>query len=247
MLTSNQLQQFKNQLEKAKQELYDRLEANDHFDLEKAYINETMGELSNYDNHPADNATALFEREKDVALNEHLEKELKDINEALGRIENGTYGRCEVCRQPIAIERLEALPTTTHCKKDSPDQFVSLKRPVEEDILRPAFGEFEYDELDATFFDAEDSWQSVAFYGTSDTPSDFFAQSKLKYEDMYIEAEEPVGFVEDIEAFLTSDIDGEPSGVAYNFYHQQYEDQLDANDAMSVVGNLGNPEIEGIE
>ncbi len=42
-----------------------------------------MGELSSYDNHPADEGTDLYEREKDIALNEHSEIRLKNIKQSV--------------------------------------------------------------------------------------------------------------------------------------------------------------------
>jgi len=46
-----------------------------------------------------------------------LEKELLNINNALKRIQNGTYGICEICKKEIQEERLEANPSTTICSK----------------------------------------------------------------------------------------------------------------------------------
>jgi RNA polymerase-binding protein DksA len=67
------------------------------------------------DNHPGDVATVTFDRELDYTLEENEERVLGAIDAALQRIENGTYGDCLSCRQPIAAERLEALPWTTRC------------------------------------------------------------------------------------------------------------------------------------
>jgi YteA family regulatory protein len=76
---------------------------------------EETSELSNYDQHPADIATELFERERDLALEENDRDALEQIAEALKKIENGTYGKCERCHKPIAPARLEALPYATLC------------------------------------------------------------------------------------------------------------------------------------
>jgi RNA polymerase-binding protein DksA len=67
------------------------------------------------DNHLAENATVTFDREIDYTLEENSEHVLAAINGALGRIEAGTYGRCERCGQPIAEERLRAIPYATLC------------------------------------------------------------------------------------------------------------------------------------
>jgi RNA polymerase-binding protein DksA len=72
-------------------------------------------EDSFYGNHLADSATETFEEEKAVALEAHLCGLLNQVESALSRMANGTYGICESCGKPIAIERLEALPYATTC------------------------------------------------------------------------------------------------------------------------------------
>jgi RNA polymerase-binding protein DksA len=67
------------------------------------------------DNHPGDMATTTFARELDATLEGNEERLLQAIDSALQRIENGTYGICQSCGQPIGAERLEALPWTTQC------------------------------------------------------------------------------------------------------------------------------------
>ena len=67
------------------------------------------------DNHPGDMATSTFDRELDYTLEENVERALAAIDAALQRIEDGTYGLCGSCGQPIGAERLEALPWTTQC------------------------------------------------------------------------------------------------------------------------------------
>ena len=76
---------------------------------------ESLGELSDADQHQADVGTETFEREKDLSILEGVEAELADIEYALQRISDGTYGTCEVCGQPIAEERLEAVPAARMC------------------------------------------------------------------------------------------------------------------------------------
>jgi RNA polymerase-binding protein DksA len=70
---------------------------------------------STADNHPADVATVTFDRELDYSLEENEERMLAAINAALARIDDGAYGICNTCGQPIGEERLEALPWTTQC------------------------------------------------------------------------------------------------------------------------------------
>ena len=68
-------------------------------------------ELADYDQHPADTASETFEREKDLSILEQLEEELAELEAALARIDDGTYGIDEVTGDAIDPARLEALPT----------------------------------------------------------------------------------------------------------------------------------------
>src|SRR5574341_1309259 len=68
-------------------------------------------ELADYDQHPADAGSDTFEREKDLSILEQLEGDLAEIQAALQRIDDGTYGIDEVTGDPIAPERLDAVPT----------------------------------------------------------------------------------------------------------------------------------------
>jgi RNA polymerase-binding protein DksA len=76
---------------------------------------EDQVEEETYDNHLADSATATLDREIDYSLHENSENVLAGINRALERLEEGTFGLCARCGQPIAEERLEAIPWTTKC------------------------------------------------------------------------------------------------------------------------------------
>ncbi len=75
-----------------------------------------VGELSDFDpNHPGDMGTEMFEREKDIALHANVEGMLAQVDDALAKMDAGTYGLCDRCGQPIADARLEALPYATLC------------------------------------------------------------------------------------------------------------------------------------
>ena len=69
------------------------------------------GELSHYDQHPADSGSDTFEREKDLSILEQLEDELVEIEAAMQRLDDGSYGRDEVTGEQIDPARLEAVPT----------------------------------------------------------------------------------------------------------------------------------------
>ena len=79
---------------------------------------ESLGELSSADQHQADVGTETFNRERDLSVLEQIEAELADVEHALRRLDDGTYGTCEACGRPIQDERLEALPATRFCLDD---------------------------------------------------------------------------------------------------------------------------------
>jgi DnaK suppressor protein len=68
--------------------------------------------------HIADAGTEMFERSRDLSIAETLEEQLADIEHALGRMENGTYGICEACGARIDAERLLARPAARFCLDD---------------------------------------------------------------------------------------------------------------------------------
>jgi len=68
-----------------------------------------------YGNHMADDATEAFEQAKDLALLQNAQRLLEQVRDALGRLDDGTYGICENCGNPIDPARLEALSYVTLC------------------------------------------------------------------------------------------------------------------------------------
>lgn len=76
---------------------------------------DASGNLSNVPLHMADIGTENYDQEFTLELIENEQDTLGEVHEALGRIDAGTFGRCEECREPIARPRLQALPYTRHC------------------------------------------------------------------------------------------------------------------------------------
>jgi RNA polymerase-binding protein DksA len=76
---------------------------------------EGSGNLSNLPLHMADIGTENYDQEFTLGLIENEQGTLEQINGALGRIENGKFGLCDECGEPIAKPRLQALPYTPHC------------------------------------------------------------------------------------------------------------------------------------
>ena len=71
------------------------------------------------DNHLGDSATATLGREIDYTLGENSGQILGEINGALERIEQGTYGTCTACGGEIGEDRLEAYPWGALCIDDA--------------------------------------------------------------------------------------------------------------------------------
>lgn len=230
MLSSQDLSYFRERLVRQQSDLKTRLADNEHYGTGRAAMQESIGELSNYDNHPGDHGSEMFEREKDIALNERTEQDLYDTEQALTAMRNGTYGTCEVCGADIPRERLEAVPQTLYCVQHA-EQHVRNHRPIEEVVLGPPFGAFDYDRWDATMYDAEDTLQDVMKYGSSDSPADHPSRDGLDYDDMYLEAEEPVGYVEEVESLALSDMEGNYIGINTDSpLHERYERRIDEAD-----------------
>lgn len=73
------------------------------------------GELSNVPVHLADIASDLFEQDLSLGRAEDASDEIKEIDDAIERIRDGSFGVCEDCRKRIPRERLQAIPWTRFC------------------------------------------------------------------------------------------------------------------------------------
>ncbi|MBU8879866.1 TraR/DksA C4-type zinc finger protein [Bacillus sp. FJAT-29790] len=244
MLTNEQLEQLKKQLKNEQKSLEANLDKNKAGSLESVNARETVGELSIYDNHPADMGTELYEREKDFALEEHHDSELNKVNAALLAIDNGSYGKCKVCGNDILFDRLEVLPSTLYCKEHSPEQHIPGDRPVEEDVLEPAHGNtFQHHQF-REVIDNEDSFQEVARYGTSETPSDLRGDYE-DYNSLYNEGHDDEGFTEDYETFIGSNLEGTNRKVYPSKKHEEYEAMLDKAGTETSFGDVPYHRTDG--
>jgi RNA polymerase-binding protein DksA len=80
---------------------------------------EESGDLaSGTDDHLADSATETFMRELDGGLEENAEHLIAEIDAALARIDDGSYGTCERCGRAIGADRLHAVPWARLCIDD---------------------------------------------------------------------------------------------------------------------------------
>ena len=96
---------------------------------------DSMEELSSYDQHQADVATETFEREKDLSILDNIDGELADVEHALQRIDAGTYGTCEACGKTIDDARLEALPAARFCLEDQAQAEHEVRRSAPHEIV----------------------------------------------------------------------------------------------------------------
>ena len=79
---------------------------------------DALGELSTFDQHQADVGSEVFEREKDLSIVQHIDEQIEEVEAAIARLDDGTYGTCERCGKPIAEERLDAIPWARLCLED---------------------------------------------------------------------------------------------------------------------------------
>ena len=86
--------------------------------LREASEEDGMQELSSVDQHQADIASETFDRSKDLSILDEVEAELAEIEHALKRLDEGSYGTCEACGKTIPDERLDAMPATRFCVDD---------------------------------------------------------------------------------------------------------------------------------
>lgn len=76
---------------------------------------EDSSEESPYDQHMAETAGVTLDREIDLTLEENARASISQIDRALAKLENGSYGRCDKCGKPIGDERLGVAPFATLC------------------------------------------------------------------------------------------------------------------------------------
>jgi RNA polymerase-binding transcription factor DksA len=146
------MNKYKQQLIKEKQKiikLIDEMKDNTVFGNTTNHTSEkyTSGELSSYDNHPADIGTEVYMQDMQNSLTIHEAGKLENIENALSKIENGNYGICEECKQQIDEERLDILPETnlcSNCAKHQPKQHIT-SREFNQNLINKGSGF--YDEV----------------------------------------------------------------------------------------------------
>ncbi len=112
-LTKRDFQHFKDRLNKEKKRVFEEMGEIQNENL-KTSIADQSGENSRYSYHLGDTASLAYGREFSMGLAERQQKYLEQIDEALQRIEEGTYGICLVTGEAIPVERLEEVPVAKY-------------------------------------------------------------------------------------------------------------------------------------
>ena len=113
-MNKNDLEYFKGLIVSKKGELLSELGYLENSSM-SATSKDRAGDLSSYSYHMADQGTDTMDREMAFSLASREGRYLHHLNEALERIENGTYGICRSCGKEISRARLEAVPNATQC------------------------------------------------------------------------------------------------------------------------------------
>lgn len=138
----------------------------------------SAGELSNYDNHPSEQGTNLYNVEMSNALMTHEKHLIYEIDEAKKRMDKGTYGKCAFCGNEITKERLEAIPYARLCnncekQKSINMEYLKKERPVEELVRNAHFGR-KYDRWDDEGDKGFEQFNELMSYGSADTLQDYY-------------------------------------------------------------------------
>lgn len=171
------------------------------------------GELSNYDNHPADLSSEVAELGVNNALMVHDEYFIDQVEHALEKIEKGTFGNCEICGKEIEKERLDAMPYASRCIECENENNIEITdnnyiRPVEEQVIDAPFGRKYLNQQEDDEYEGIDQLNDLMKYGSSDSPQD-------------------MGGYEDYEEFYTNEIDNQ--GIVDKMdkiSNEQYKKQL---------------------
>jgi YteA family regulatory protein len=162
----------------------------------------SSGELSNYDNHPAEMATELYNVEFNNGLLVHEEYQLRLVREALGKIEKDRYGICDFCGKDIDVERLEVIPyakSCIDCEKINAASAYAIKndRPNEELVVDSPFGRKYLNKREDDENEGLDILNDLMKYGSSDTPQDLGGYHD--YKDFYTNDTDRQGIVDDMD------------------------------------------------
>lgn len=115
-ISKKDLLYFKKLILKRKEEVVDQIKHISDEVLKKSQ-KDAAGDISGYTYHMADIATDTYDREFSLSLASNERKLIYEIDDAIKKIEEGTYGVCEGCKNLITKTRLKALPYARLCLK----------------------------------------------------------------------------------------------------------------------------------
>ena len=111
--TKEQLKHFRQLLITERAKLADEIKSIAH-DVSTS-PRDASGDLSGYTVHMADMAADTYDRELSMNIVSSEQELLYQIDDALKRIDEGTFGLCQQCNQPVAMSRLRAMPSASLC------------------------------------------------------------------------------------------------------------------------------------
>lgn len=109
-----ELSDFKKLILKRKEEILEGIKHISEDTLKKSQ-KDAAGDISGYTYHMADVATDTYDREFSLGLASNDREELYELDDALKKIEDGTFGVCEDCKSLITKTRLKAVPSARFC------------------------------------------------------------------------------------------------------------------------------------
>ncbi|MEW6170922.1 MAG: TraR/DksA family transcriptional regulator [Candidatus Omnitrophota bacterium] len=113
-MNKKELKIFKDLILKRKEEILEGIKHISDDTLKKSQ-KDAAGDISGYTYHMADVATDTYDREFSLGIASSERKVLYEIEDALKKIEEGSYGFCEICKKSISKARLKAVPYTKMC------------------------------------------------------------------------------------------------------------------------------------
>jgi len=120
-MKKTELKKYRKLLEAKKKEMLDEIGEKMRSQVSTT-IKESTGDLSSYSFHMADQGTDAMEREMAFMFASKSGRLVYHIDEALRRIDEGTFGICEKCEGPISVARLEAVPHARMCIECKSDE-----------------------------------------------------------------------------------------------------------------------------
>ncbi len=210
-MDKQKLKHFRNILLKEKKDMLNTLDLMNSNNPNES-MPEYFDELSMYDNHPADLGTEMFIMEQNMSLKSSQANTVDEIDAALERIDDGSYGVCTVCGKDIDEDRLEIIPYTSVCvecsNKEVPIDKKMSYRPQEEENIQFPYGSSNTDISieDKIGFDGEDSLQSVLKY--NDVPG-----------DPSFTTGDNQGVFDDVEHGIVEEVEG----ISEDYYKEQFE------------------------